>query len=267
MFHALGRPGPYTISPGTFADSLAMLRAQRVEVLTLGQFEQYVLGRLHPRRPSVLLTFDDGIKSDYTLATPILRRFHDHAVAFLIGHRIGRDPQSLTPREIRAMASTGLWAFGSHTYNLHSGYGERQNLHYYAVRHLSATRVLARDIALEDATFRRLGLPRPASFAFPFGFYTQADVRQLYRRFPFLFTSNTGFAEPKEYVIPRINVGSDFAGVPRLTNVLAVMQSAWLTAQRNASGSRGASRHSGHPGRTVCTSAAHHPGTTHTGRA
>ncbi len=236
MFHAIGPPGPYTISPAKFRDSLAMLRAQRVEVLSLSQFEQYELGRLHLRRPGVLLTFDDGSRSAYTLATPILRRFHDHAVAFLIGHRIGRDPQSLTPAQVRAMAATGLWAFGSHTYNLHSGYGERQNLHYYAAHRLSARRVLARDIALEDATFRRLGLPRPNAFAFPFGFYTRADVRQLHQSFAFLFTSNTGFAMPGESTIPRINIGSDFAGVLRLTRVLAVMDSGRTTARRQPSG-------------------------------
>jgi len=256
MFHAIGQPGPYTISPATFADSLAMLRTERVEVLTLGQFEQYALGRLRLRKPSVLLTFDDGSRSLYTLATPILLHFHDPAVAFLIGRRIGRDPQSLTPAEVRGMAATGLWAFGSHTYNLHSGYGEMQNLHYFAAHGRSADGVLAKDIALEDRTFRRLGLPRPEAFAFPFGFYTLADLHQLQRRFPFLFTSHAGFAQPRQSVIPRINIGSDFAGVPRLADVLAAMQPDRITAQRRGPKSSGPAVPVDRPDRSVPLGAA-----------
>ena len=223
MFHAIGNPGPYTISQRTFADCLSMLRTEKVAVLTLGQFQRYMRGRFDLRRPSVLLTFDDGSRSDYTIATPILRRFHDHALAFLIGRRIGRDPSSLTPSEVRKMAKTGLWDFGSHTYNLHSGYGERQNLHYYAVHHISARRALAEDIARQYATFRRLGLPRPKAFAFPFGFYTREDFRQLHRHFSLLFTSLSGYARPGQRAIPRINIGSDFAGFPRLVDTVAEM--------------------------------------------
>ncbi len=223
MFHAIGNPGPYTLSQRAFAACLSTLRTEQVDVLTLGQFQRYMRGRFDPRRPSVLLTFDDGSRSDYTVATPILRRFHDHAVAFLIGHRIGRDPSSLTPFEVREMAKTGLWDFGSHTYNLHSGYGEHQNLHYYALHHISARRTLSGDIAHQYATFRRLGLPRPEAFAFPFGFYTRQDFRQLHRHFPLLFTSQSGYARPGQSAIPRFNIGSDFAGVPRLVDLVAAM--------------------------------------------
>lgn len=226
VLHGIGSPGPYTISPQTFAAELRTLHEDGVSVLTLAQFEAYVNGTLQITRPSVLITFDDGNASDYA-ATPILQEFQDPATAFLIGARIGSDPSTLTPSEISAMAQTGLWTFGSHTYNLHSPYAgadATHNLHYYVANGLSLAPVLTHDMAQESGLFTSLGLSQPNAFAFPFGFYTPAIIALLHPQYPFLFTSHTGFAQPGAYLIPRINIGSDYASLATLQEAISMMQ-------------------------------------------
>lgn len=66
----------------------------------------------------VLLTFDDGYESNFTLAQPILQEYGAKAAVAVIVSRVGQ-PGFLTWDECRAMEQSGVWEFGSHTYDRH----------------------------------------------------------------------------------------------------------------------------------------------------
>ena len=69
---------------------------------------------------AVLLTFDDGYESNYTLAFPILQEYGAKAAISLITARIdGEKPGFLSWEQCREMAASGLIEFASHTNNLH----------------------------------------------------------------------------------------------------------------------------------------------------
>lgn len=69
---------------------------------------------------AVLLTFDDGYMSNYTLAFPILREYGAKATISLITSRIdGEYPGFLSWDACREMAESGLVEFASHTHDLH----------------------------------------------------------------------------------------------------------------------------------------------------
>ena len=69
---------------------------------------------------AVLLTFDDGYESNYTLAFPILQEYGAKAVISLITARIDAGkPGFLTWEQCREMAASGLVEFASHTNDLH----------------------------------------------------------------------------------------------------------------------------------------------------
>lgn len=76
--------------------------------------------RLAPR--AVMLTFDDGYRSNYELAFPLLREYGAKAVIAPIVGRIteGEDPVWLSWDMCREMADSGLVELGSHTYDLHA---------------------------------------------------------------------------------------------------------------------------------------------------
>lgn len=214
VYHAFGSPAAYTISPRTFADQLLYLQRHRYTVLSQKQFIGFLAGTYRPRGPSVLLTFDDGPESFYRIAYPLLVRFHDHAVAFLIGSRIG-EKGTVSAAQVRAMARSGLVAFGAHTYRLHSFVHGRP-----ALSDAQPQAVMA-DERLEDAVFRRLGLAPPQLFAYPFGYHTRVLDRLLLRRYRALFTSQEALAQSGMRVIPRVNVGSNYASMCRIPAFLA----------------------------------------------
>ena len=69
---------------------------------------------------AVLLTFDDGYESNYTLAFPILQEYGAKAAISLITARIDAEkPGFLSWEQCREMAESGLVEFASHTNDLH----------------------------------------------------------------------------------------------------------------------------------------------------
>lgn len=199
-YHEIAEPGQavnpgYAIPPAAFQAQLAWLASHGYHFVSVNQ----VLASGRTRLPShpVLLTFDDGYRSVYTQAFPILRRFHAPAVVAVVGHwleasrgqvpygdqMIERD-QLLSWEQLRAMQRSGLVEVASHTYNLHNGIsGNPQGNSMPAVStrlysssdgYESESRYrqrLQRDLrANSDLLERQLG-HRPRVVAWPYGSY------------------------------------------------------------------------------------------------
>jgi len=149
------RPGPYAVTPQMFAKQMAALRRGGFHTVSLDQVRDLVQGRRTslPSRP-VLLTFDDGVSTDYTRADAILAANHFRAAAFVVTSRLGdgRKPSYyLSWPQVRKMAHSGRWEFGSET---DAGASESSTLS-------------AGDLARSAAKLRHALGAAPYAFAFP----------------------------------------------------------------------------------------------------
>ena len=224
LFHAVGSSGPYSVPDAVFRQDLRLLRGAHVGVLSPADFEAYVEGRKKITGPSVLITFDDGSLTAYTRATPILRSFHMKAMAFLIGHRIGRGRDALTAADVRAMAESGVWTFEAHSYDLHRMVAGMPAMRCL-VREGTLDAALRRDMELEASAFQGLGLPPPTAFSYPFGYHDRETDRILFGRYRLLFTSEAGTVHPGDRLIPRVNVGSGLKSPDRVRSLLESLTS------------------------------------------
>lgn len=92
LFHEVneaGEPGRY-LSPAKFTAMMDYLKDRRFQVLALEDYLEIVQGRKRaPRRP-VVITFDDGERSVYSVSYPVLKARAFPAAVFLVSGFIGR---------------------------------------------------------------------------------------------------------------------------------------------------------------------------------
>src|SRR5437016_12373858 len=98
MYHKVDRPLPPPgarylrnyVLPEQFDAQLAALRRWGYETLSFADWLAYRRReRTLPRRP-IILTFDDGYRSTYEVAWPLLKRHHATASVFLVSDLIGK---------------------------------------------------------------------------------------------------------------------------------------------------------------------------------
>ncbi len=117
-------PGNHVL-PEAFDEQLAELKRWNYQSISLDQWIAYREKRAGlPRRP-IIITFDDGYRSTYDTAWPILQRYGFSAMIFLVASLIGktnvwdvdeRQEPLLDENQILEMQSRGV-SFGSHTHS------------------------------------------------------------------------------------------------------------------------------------------------------
>lgn len=153
-----------------------------------------------PSKP-VLLTFDDGYKSLYTRAYPLLKLYKYPAVSALVGSWLqvenGKTVQYgdeqvprehfLTVQQIKEMADSGLVEFASHSYDLHRGVlanpqGNKMpaavTLRYDAATKTYETREdyrnrIKQDFLKNNAYIQQLTGKSPRAMVWPYGAYSE----------------------------------------------------------------------------------------------
>jgi peptidoglycan/xylan/chitin deacetylase (PgdA/CDA1 family) len=104
---------PYWLSPTGFRSQLAHIREVGFEVVLMDGLKDRSMGPASKLR-AVVLTFDDGLVSDYEIAFPLLVEFGQRAVFFLNTATIGK-PGYLEWSNIAEMQRNGM-SFQSHSH-------------------------------------------------------------------------------------------------------------------------------------------------------
>lgn len=166
LYHSISNDGsPLSLTPALFRAQMEYLKERGYRVLSLQELFHYMTARNFPER-SAVITFDDGLKNNYTQAFPVLKELEFTATIFLATHYVGGrsdwyrlDGLSEVPMlswgEIEEMSAAGI------DFQAHSCY------------HPPLDRLeegeIEREMSLSRETIeRRLGRPVEA-FCYPFG--------------------------------------------------------------------------------------------------
>lgn len=195
---------PFCIARRDFEAQVRFL-AERRRVIGLDEFQRFLAGESEVAPGTTLITIDDGYRSTYRDALPVLRDYAVPAVAFVTASLVGNLEAARSEAEtymswdeVGRLPEAGI-EIGAHGY-VHESFG---TLDPEAARDQG---VLAREL-LES----RLGAPVRA-FAYPFG--TRSDFSAETGRalavagYPLVFTSQHGSIcagmNPQE--LPRVKV-------------------------------------------------------------
>ena len=174
-YHRFGTVGrdPFCVAPSDFEAQVAYL-AKRKLAISLATFENFLAGKETLPHGGVLITVDDGFRSLYTTALPILKHYGVPAVAFVSPGLIGLQgiasqefypdpPENFLDWDQLAVLANSNVAVGSHAWT------------HRSLARLAPSEVVEEAVRSRDALEAKLG-KRIGAFAYPFG--TRADFSE-----------------------------------------------------------------------------------------
>ena len=177
--HWAHEENPFTVSTEAFEAQMQYLYDNDFHTLTLSELEAFLYeGTSLPER-SVMIHFDDGYYSNFVYAYPILQRFGQRAVVFMITGEIEAlgdyqpemDHNCLTWTAAHSLiGKEDVFELASHTHALHdfaANSGE--------TRFVQATR----EEIIADVRRSFDFLPNHTAFAYPYGQYSDAAIEAL----------------------------------------------------------------------------------------
>lgn len=179
-YHSISNePGPTSIAPEIFRAQMDAVSEAGVDVVSLGEAESWLAGKLDFHRRTIAITFDDAFRDFATAAFPVLEEYGFPVTVFVPTSAVGGvetwagandDVRPLMSwEEIGALADKGV-SFGSHTR-----------------RHCDLTTLGEAELDGELAASRseledRLGRPAP-HFAPPYGRSSPAVRKAIARHY------------------------------------------------------------------------------------
>jgi peptidoglycan/xylan/chitin deacetylase (PgdA/CDA1 family) len=217
MYHVISDPlagSPYPdlyVPRAQFAGQVQALKQAGYTAVTLEQvWKSWHANGPLPRRP-VVVSFDDGYRSHYTNALPVLRALGWPGVLNLELKNI-RPDYGLTDPQIRALIAAG-WEVDSHT------------IDHPDLRTVDAARLQYELVQSRAEIRQRFGVPADF-FCYPAGKY-DATVIAAVQRAGYLAatTTNPGLAQPvaaDRFILNRVRVNNGVSGASLVSQLTAL---------------------------------------------
>ena len=155
----------YKINIAEFEKQMDYLSANNHSVISLSELLAGLRAGQLPPKP-IVITIDDGFKSTYTLAYPVLKKYNFPATLFLYTDFIEKNSYSLTWEEVREMTKNNI-EIGSHTLS-HCNllkYKKNENYKTYLAR-------IRKEIILSKEILESKIGDKVKFFAYPYGTYS-----------------------------------------------------------------------------------------------
>jgi putative cell wall-binding protein/peptidoglycan/xylan/chitin deacetylase (PgdA/CDA1 family) len=178
-----------TISDKEFETQMKYLFENDYMPVPLSSMESYLDKRGNLPSNALVITFDDGLKSVYKYAFPVLSQYGFRASEFMITSKIYDHPQEFHPDGLQYISLPEMnemkevFEFHSHTNDLHQYNTEKKS---YLV-------LQPETLVEEDLLLSKSMLHNSAYFAYPFGQYNENTIKLLKKlEYRMAFTTKPG---------------------------------------------------------------------------
>lgn len=197
----------WTITVENFEQEMKFLHDFNFKTLTLEEFYKWKKGEIEVPFNSVLVTFDDGLLSNYEYAFPILKKYNINATVFIIGKHSNKEITEEWEGDLQTYMGLDLIKktkeeypnieFASHTYNMHI---------------IGKLKEMKRDDMRKD--FEEMKRLKTFEYvAYPFGACNDILIETLKEKkvkLAFVLTDNKkATREDNDFKVNRINVSKD----------------------------------------------------------
>jgi len=176
-YHRFGaKASKLTVTPAAFAAQMQFLAKNGYHVVPLARVDEFLSGRTPLPRKSVVITIDDGYRSAFEIAWPILKQYGFPATVFLYSDFVGAG-DALNWAQMKEMTASGLVDVQPHS-KTHANLTLRQADETDARYRERVRKEVDTPIGLIK---ERLSLPS-TSFAYPYGDVNEIVVDLLARQ-------------------------------------------------------------------------------------
>lgn len=175
MYHHFTEDGNVsspTVAKKDFERQMFYLYENGYTTIHLKQLEDFIDGKIKLPAKTVVITMDDGYRSNYEIAYPILKKYSMKATQFPIVSNISASSEFTTGSnrlphcsEAEMKEMRDVFDFQSHTWNLHSLTDRKQSLLLE-----TAADEVQRDFSKAQTSLFMLGYS-PLAFSYPYGAY------------------------------------------------------------------------------------------------
>ncbi|WP_217269624.1 polysaccharide deacetylase family protein [Neobacillus endophyticus] len=158
----------------SFEEQMKYLHDEGYHTATISELDAYLHGGKELPQKTVMITFDDGLKTNYLYAYPILKKYGFKAVNFIITSRVSDTPVPFNPKKLQFLSwpeineMRDVFEYGNHTNELHGT--------------VDGTPALLKEsdqVILQDLETSGKLLNHPDYFAYPFGAYNSRTIELL----------------------------------------------------------------------------------------
>lgn len=196
-----------------FVTQMEYLKVNGYTVLTLEEFQGYLNKEYDVPDKSILITFDDGYKSDIEYAYPVLKEYNYTANLFMITAKIAEITEDIFEPERLQFASysemetcSDVFNYGNHSHELHYKDANGKAI----VKSVSAT-FLSEDLKKSDICLYKNETDSMKIYSYPYGVYTE-KLLALLKENEYTIGFTTISKQVRSYnnrlKIPRFGIGS-----------------------------------------------------------
>ena len=164
------KANPAIVSAEKFERDLAYLKSKEVTTLTMAQLQAHLEGRWTAPENSVVITFDDGYKSGYRYAYPLLKKYGFTASMFVVTGTVEAQPVAWDPAVTVKISwqemnkAKNVFEYHPHSHQLHEVNGAGVPLALALGEKALAADLKTATALLEDGGFNRVKV-----YAHPYG--------------------------------------------------------------------------------------------------
>ena len=195
MYHSISEDGRFfSVIPKNFERQLKFLFDKNFNVISSNNLCDILINKNNLNSKTVVITFDDGYKDNYSIVFPLLKKYKLKVTIFLIVNLIGEEGY-LNWEEIIEMKNSGLVEFGCHT-----------------LSHPNLTQ-LSRELLIEELNKSKKSIEEKLGgvcqyFAYPKGYFNDLVIEKI---------KEAGFQMAFATKKDAINLRSDIFKLPRLS--------------------------------------------------
>ena len=194
-----------------FKKHISLIKESNLEFVSFAELKKILIDQKPYSNKKVLLTIDDGFKSFYENAWPILKEQKIPFILFVNTREINnRHPNYMSWNQIREIYKSGIGTIGAHSFS-----------HEYLVK-LTKKEIVS-DIAKSHQDFKREIRFIPEVFSYPFGEYS-SDIKKIVKDFKYIlaFGQHSGVIHQKEdlFELPRFPINEAYGKIDRFNFVV-----------------------------------------------